>query len=188
MINVGAVFRKRGGGGWSGLVSHACPKQGHATVMLFKRFLLHLLSSTFPQRKLLSDPLIRIKDSTATANLFGGFMYVYIYIGFIQFPTEMACRYIFFILFFLKKFTDFAVFYTHVAHARLKGGVRGRQGGGGVFQKMREVQSGRWWSEDTWVFCGHSIGQNILKSTTAVESVYLGNTSFKNTDKVIMIC
>lgn len=29
MINVGAVFRKRGGGGgWSGLVSHACPKQG----------------------------------------------------------------------------------------------------------------------------------------------------------------
>lgn len=68
-------------GSGSGLVSHARPK--HGLVMLFKDFLLHLLSSTFPQRKVRSDLLIHIKESAATADLLGGFMYVYIYIGFI---------------------------------------------------------------------------------------------------------
>lgn len=52
----------------------------------------------------------------------------------------MACRYIFFNSFFKKNLQIFAVFYTHVAHARLKKGRgQGCGGGGGVSEDERSL-------------------------------------------------
>lgn len=78
-----SVFKGNG----SGLVSHACPKHGlvkrHTTVMLFKDSYYIYSALHFHREKTDCGLLIHKKESTATTNLFGGFMYVYIYIGFI---------------------------------------------------------------------------------------------------------
>lgn len=74
-------------GSGSGSVSHACPKHGlvkhHTTVMLFKDSYYIYSALHFNRENCLATMLIHVKESTATTNLFGGFMYVYIYIGFI---------------------------------------------------------------------------------------------------------
>lgn len=71
-------------GSGGGLVGHACSKHGlvkrHATVMLFKDSYYIYSALHFHRENCIVSRWSTEKESAATANLFGGFMYVYIYI------------------------------------------------------------------------------------------------------------